>query len=1010
MDDPVATPGSSIASPHRTAEPSGASRAPAIRGPETVINPERRVPPAPSTVTPATPATPRSSIVRLLFPAGEGEPADGEFHADKGVQLGHFSILERIRTGGMGAVFKALDTRLNRVVALKVLPPAMTRDPLIVQRFQNEAQAAAQLDHENIARVYYIGEDQGLHFIAFEFVTGTNVRELIHQHGRLPVSETINYALQIASALVHTASQSVVHRDIKPSNIIIGPGGRAKLVDLGLARKENKDAAAVELTMAGTTLGTFDYISPEQARDPRSADTRSDIYSLGCTVYHMLTGEPPFPEGTVLQKLLQHQGDEAPDPALKNRDVPESLSTVVRKMMAKDPRRRYQTAELLLRDLMLVAGSLGLRSVSPEGLVWLSAQTPRAPFWERNLAWMTMVGALLIIVGYLEFSANRNLRHTPDAGAVAQGGSPQRTRRAADVESTATPIPDAGEAHAGSGNAAAGAAGTVAPPQSTSTETADTVRRAPNDGTVSTDPQTTGTSAASAGTTSRTARVALGPPALSAGLSGTLRNSVSLLPELDSIRVSADAPVAEVGGAFSIGPSDAIAARSPTRASPDAATRSTVDSGTAPETTFPAAKSGTERPATAAPAAVEVQETGIFVVNRNGQQEKRLSLEAACAAATIDGTVIELRFDGRRIEAPVRITKKVTIRAGRGFRPVVEFRSPQRLTETTPFRAISLTGGSLDLSGVDIVLPVDETADAELWTVFATERAEALHLHGCTVTVQNPRQRPATVVELRSSPAAMMPEMTNAVVQPRSPFEVEMTESIVRGEADLILIKNVEPARLSLKQTALALQGTLLSGRGHSEFTQDNAQWELRLEFVTAVLGNGLVRLDSGTSPRKLLPVQVNATNNIISSSTGAPLIAMTGAAPTQDFRLLLTWNGQNNFYDHFQTFWSVISLEGTGKTEDWKFSDWMRHWPSGSEIGPTQDAVVWRKRHWLVKPMSEIQVGDFALDREDPLNLAVRGATNSSDAGANLANLPRPAPPATEAAEAAAPRFRERE
>ena len=124
----------------------------------------------------------------------------------------------------------------------------------------------------------------------------------------MPVAESVNYILQIASALVHTSAQGVVHRDIKPSNIIITPSGRAKLVDLGLARKENKDDHAADLTVAGTTLGTFDYISPEQARDPRAADVRSDIYSLGCTLYHMLTGEPPYPEGTVLQKLLQHQG------------------------------------------------------------------------------------------------------------------------------------------------------------------------------------------------------------------------------------------------------------------------------------------------------------------------------------------------------------------------------------------------------------------------------------------------------------------------------------------------------------------------------------------------------------------------------------------------------------------------------------------------------------------------------------------------------------------------------
>ncbi|HEY2253955.1 MAG TPA: serine/threonine-protein kinase, partial [Planctomycetaceae bacterium] len=263
-------------------QPAEAGKIRTNKGPETVINPERRAAPAPQVGTgtdgtgaigtgtggtgtvggvPAGPASDvaatvgmaaKSSIVRMLFPVDD-ETAAQAFNAQSGVQLGHFAIIERIRTGGMGAVFRALDTRLNRVVALKVLPPALSRDPLIVQRFKNEGQAAAQLDHENVARVYYIGEEYGLHYIAFEFINGTNIRELIAEQTRLPVGDALNFALQVASALVHTSAQGVIHRDIKPSNIIITPHGRAKLVDLGLARKENKDEQAVDLTVAGTT-------------------------------------------------------------------------------------------------------------------------------------------------------------------------------------------------------------------------------------------------------------------------------------------------------------------------------------------------------------------------------------------------------------------------------------------------------------------------------------------------------------------------------------------------------------------------------------------------------------------------------------------------------------------------------------------------------------------------------------------------------------------------------------
>ena len=230
-----------------------------------------------------------------------------------GDRLGHFELVQYVGGGGMGRVFRAIDTRLARTVALKILSPEQAADRETVLRFQNEAQSAARLDHDNIARVYYVGEDRGLHYIVFEFVEGVNVRDLVETKGPLPLAEAVSYTLQVADALAHAAGRNVVHRDIKPSNLLITPDGQVKLIDMGLARLRETDAAGADLTASGVTLGTFDYISPEQARDPRNADVRSDIYSLGCTFFFMLTGRPPFLGGTMLQKLLQHQGDQPPD-------------------------------------------------------------------------------------------------------------------------------------------------------------------------------------------------------------------------------------------------------------------------------------------------------------------------------------------------------------------------------------------------------------------------------------------------------------------------------------------------------------------------------------------------------------------------------------------------------------------------------------------------------------------------------------------------------------------------
>ena len=323
---------------------------------------------------------------------------------DPGDRIGSHHLLEGIGVGGMGAVYRALDQRLDRQVALKLLPPEQALDVEAVQRFYQEARSAARLDHENIARVYTIGHEDAYHYIAFEFIEGTNIRQHVSRNGTFSISETINYTLQIAGALVHAAERGVVHRDIKPSNIIITPQGRAKLVDMGLARRfERGESADKGLTQTGMTLGTFDYISPEQARDPRDVDVRSDLYSLGCTMYYMLTGRPPFPEGTMVQKLLQHQEEPAPNVRALNPAVPPDLAAVVLKLMAKDRDRRYQSPEQLMRDLLTLAGALGLRSVSPEGLTWLTSSAPSA--WERHLVWAVPTLALLAVVGFLFWSS-----------------------------------------------------------------------------------------------------------------------------------------------------------------------------------------------------------------------------------------------------------------------------------------------------------------------------------------------------------------------------------------------------------------------------------------------------------------------------------------------------------------------------------------------------------------------------------------------------------------------------
>ena len=310
------------------------------------------------TVISKRPPVSAPAFSRAANPFEMGEALEGE-------QLGHFQLEEFVGGGGMGVVFRATDIMLGRTVAVKVVSRDQTNEDTL-RRFKNEAQSAARLDHPNIARVYYVGEDKGWNYIVFEYIEGVNVRDLVEHNGPLALEDAISYTLQIAEALEHASQREVTHRDIKPSNILIMIDGRAKLVDMGLARLQQVESSTDDLTASGVTLGTFDYISPEQARDPRNTDVRSDLYSLGCTFFFMLTGQPPFPDGTVLQKLLSHSSDEPPELIEYRGDVDEEVAAVVRRLLAKLPDQRYPSPRELIGEFTATGRPVGTAGDSCE--------------------------------------------------------------------------------------------------------------------------------------------------------------------------------------------------------------------------------------------------------------------------------------------------------------------------------------------------------------------------------------------------------------------------------------------------------------------------------------------------------------------------------------------------------------------------------------------------------------------------------------------------------------------
>jgi eukaryotic-like serine/threonine-protein kinase len=300
----------------------------------------------------------------------------------RSVRIGNYEVLAHIASGGMGAVYRARHVAQGHEVALKILAPEMAANPATLERFRREARHAAKLRHENVVAIHEFGESRGTWFLAMEFVDGIDLHEYISRKGRLDPAEARQITIQAARALDHAAGQGIVHRDIKPSNFLLTrKDGRllVKLTDLGLARETR--AEEFRVTREGSTVGTVDYIAPEQARDSGRADVRSDIYSLGCTLYHMLAGAPPFPEGSLTERLLRHIEVDPPDVRSLNPRVPEALQQVLQRMLAKKPKHRYQTAAELLEALEQAGDPARPAPAPPDilaGLGQAEVETPRS--------------------------------------------------------------------------------------------------------------------------------------------------------------------------------------------------------------------------------------------------------------------------------------------------------------------------------------------------------------------------------------------------------------------------------------------------------------------------------------------------------------------------------------------------------------------------------------------------------------------------------------------------------
>ena len=270
-------------------------------------------------------------------------------------RLGDYTIVRRIGSGGMGTVYQANHERMGRTVAIKVLRPELAVQPQTMERFVREIRAVAKLSHPNVVAAYDSREENGMAYLVTEFIEGVNLSTLVKQRGPLPGEEAVQYVLQAAAGLQYAHEQGIVHRDIKPANLMLAESAIIKILDLGLARLRTAEDS--EMTKTDMLMGTAAYMAPEQARRPKEADHRADIYSLGCTLYYLLTGAPVYAGDSVLETALAHAHEPVPTLSDLRPDVADVLNSILGRMLAKDPADRIQSMAEVIAELQRVAST-----------------------------------------------------------------------------------------------------------------------------------------------------------------------------------------------------------------------------------------------------------------------------------------------------------------------------------------------------------------------------------------------------------------------------------------------------------------------------------------------------------------------------------------------------------------------------------------------------------------------------------------------------------------------------
>ena len=824
-----------------------------------------------------------------------------------GEQLNQYFLDALIGGGGMGAVFRAHDERLDRVVALKVIP-FVGHDPELQRRFRNEAQNAAKLDHPRIARVFDAGDFNDWHYIVFEYIKGTNVRDLVDGGGVLSLDDAVAFTSQVAEALDHAAQRGIVHRDIKPSNVLVAEDGTVKLVDMGLARSENLDLSE-DMTASGVTLGTFDYISPEQAFDPRDADVRSDLYSLGCTLYFMLTGQPPYTGGTMLQKLMSHGNAPPPDPRTLRPDLPEEAVAIMHRMMAKDPQLRYQNAKDLLADLSELAYRYQLNHAMAGTVVSLPSSNDGLQRLQTHLPWMIATLLVLMVAGYLELqsiptrdaflinspvsnSGNSRVMAPSRAGADDDSSNVSNgtTTRDRDNNTATTIVPNDSVGSEATPTTPANEAGESSAAESTSRE---------NPLESSTDLVDL-SELASRGPSISPRLPAVGGP----DFDSIERDSDGNSPEQDVEGMNADLvlpsddefrpgvePDQSGGGA-----AGTISQRSPSQRSPGQT--STVDASST-ETILPL------------PQSVRIVSPSLLALSIRVDQVDRDKDGAILASGFSQAIDLAMRFGVGRIEitvpeivtGPVTIPQDSMVIESSVGRTTIRMVSPQTISIGRT-RMINVGNNRTQFRNLDFHWELSQD-QVDGGSMFVINDNRLTQFRDCTFTLVNQAINdrvsffeiitdPETLPDSETLPGRVLNPDANALPLVALRFE----NSIVRGEADLIVMDYAAALQLVWNNGLLAISGRMIDTSGALRRPGVLASpIQLSLSDLTAELPRGLLRMRIGPSGNHSVPIVRDATRCVFIVDPDQPYVELVGVETLVPERPHLRIRGTDNSY-----------------------------------------------------------------------------------------------------------------